>query len=146
MFESASPLVKEPLPVVYNAKVPIETFDFIVIDECHRSIYNVWRQVLEYFDSFLVGLTATPTPQTIGFFQGNVVQDYSHEKAVADGVNVGYDVYRIATQITQGGAKLTITATEIKAEASTVAQKALGNQTQLSASGFDVNNGAFTVI
>ena len=47
---------------------------------------------------------------------------------------------------TQGGAKLTITGTEIKAEASTVAQKALGNQTQLSASGFDVNNGAFTVI
>ena len=64
------------------------------------------RRALEYFDSFLIGLTATPTPQTIGFFKGNVVQDYSHEKAVADGVNVGYDVYRIATQITQGGAKL----------------------------------------
>jgi type I restriction enzyme R subunit len=106
MFESASPLFKEPLPVVYNAKVPIETFDFIVIDECHRSIYNVWRQVLEYFDAFLIGLTATPTPQTIGFFGGNVVQDYSHEKAVADGVNVGYDVYRIATQLTANGATL----------------------------------------
>jgi len=79
-----------------------------VIDECHRSIYNVWRQVLEYFDAFLIGLTATPTPQTIGFFRGNVVQDYSHEKAVADNVNVGYDVYRIATQITQGGAKLQV--------------------------------------
>jgi len=106
MYESASPLVKEPLPVVYNPKIPIEQFDFIVIDECHRSIYNVWRQVLEYFDASLIGLTATPTPQTIGFFKGNVVQDYSHEKAVADGVNVGYDVYRIETQITQGGAKL----------------------------------------
>ena len=106
MFESASPLIKEPLPVVYNPKIPIETFDFIVIDECHRSIYNVWRQVLEYFDAFLIGLTATPTPQTIGFFGGNVVQDYSHEKAVADGVNVGYDVYRIATRISQGGATL----------------------------------------
>jgi type I restriction enzyme R subunit len=106
MFEAASPLIKEPLPVVYNPKIPIETFDFIVIDECHRSIYNVWRQVLEYFDSFLIGLTATPTPQTIGFFNGNVVQDYSHEKAVADNVNVGYDVYRIATQLTTQGATL----------------------------------------
>ena len=107
MFESASSLVKEPVPVAYSAKVPIETFDFIVIDECHRSIYNLWRQVLDYFDAFLIGLTATPTPQTVGFFKGNVVQDYSHEKAVADGVNVGYDVYRIETQVTEGGATLT---------------------------------------
>jgi type I restriction enzyme, R subunit len=107
LFESASPLIREPLPVVYNPKIPIETFDFIVIDECHRSIYNVWRQVLEYFDNFLIGLTATPTPQTIGFFEGNVVQDYSHEKAVADNVNVGYDVYRIRTELTaQGGTLL----------------------------------------
>ncbi|MEI7680467.1 MAG: DEAD/DEAH box helicase family protein, partial [Betaproteobacteria bacterium] len=106
LFESGNALIKEPLPVVYNEKIPLESFDFIVIDECHRSIYNVWRQVLEYFDAFLIGLTATPTPQTIGFFKGNVVQDYSHEKAVADGVNVGYDVYRIRTQITAGGATL----------------------------------------
>ncbi|HUW82028.1 MAG TPA: DEAD/DEAH box helicase family protein [Phycisphaerae bacterium] len=106
MFESASPLVHEPLPVVYNTKIPPETFDFIVVDECHRSIYNLWRQVLEYFDAFLIGLTATPTTQTIGFFNGNLVQDYSHEKAVADGVNVGYQVYRIQTKITEGGATL----------------------------------------
>ncbi|HBV95891.1 MAG: restriction endonuclease subunit R [Peptococcaceae bacterium BICA1-7] len=106
MFESESPLVSEPLPVVYNTKIPIEAFDFIVIDECHRSIYNIWRQVLEYFDAFLIGLTATPTAQTIGFFNGNVVQTYSHEKAVADGVNVGYEVYRIQTEITGKGAML----------------------------------------
>jgi type I restriction enzyme R subunit len=106
MFESSSPLYSEPLPVVYNPAVPIETFDFIVIDECHRSIYNVWRQVLEYFDAFLIGLTATPTPQTLGFFRQNQVQDYGHEKAVADGVNVGYDVYRIKTKVSGGGAKL----------------------------------------
>jgi type I restriction enzyme R subunit len=105
-FESASPLIREPMPVVYNPQIPTEAFDFIVIDECHRSIYNLWRQVLEYFDAFLIGLTATPTPQTIGFFHDNIVQDYSHEKAVADGVNVGYDVYRIATQITRNGATL----------------------------------------
>jgi type I restriction enzyme R subunit len=106
MFESGRALTKEPLPVVYNKALPIETFDFIVIDECHRSIYNVWRQVLEYFDATLIGLTATPTPQTIGFFHNNVVQDYSHERAVADGVNVGYDVYRIRTKVTGGGATL----------------------------------------
>ena len=94
------------MPVVYNANIPIEAFDFIVIGECHRSIYNVWRQVLEYFDAFLIGLTATPIPQTVGFFHGNIVQDYSHEKAVADGANVDYDVYRIAKQITEDGATL----------------------------------------
>ena len=106
MFEVENPLAAQPLPVVYNPRIPIETFDFIVIDECHRSIYNVWRQVLEYFDAFLIGLTATPTNQTLGFFHGNLVQDYSHEKAVADGVNVGYDVFRIETRITRDGATL----------------------------------------
>jgi type I restriction enzyme R subunit len=106
LFETESSLIKEPLPVVYNPKIPIETFDVIVVDECHRSIYNIWRQVLEYFDACLIGLTATPTTQTIGFFNGNLVQDYTHEQAVADGVNVGYDVYRIETKITRDGAKL----------------------------------------
>ncbi len=106
MFEIEAPLVKEPIPVVYNPAVPIETFDFIVVDECHRSIYNVWRQVLEYFDAFIIGLTATPTAQTIGFFHNNLVMDYPHEKAVADGINVGYDVYRIETQISRDGATL----------------------------------------
>jgi type I restriction enzyme R subunit len=73
MFETAASLLKEPVPVQYNPKVPIEAFDFIIADECHRSIYNLWRQVLEYFDAFLVGLTATPTKQTIGFFNNNLV-------------------------------------------------------------------------
>lgn len=106
LFEAEPSLVKEALPVVYNPAIPPETFDFIIVDECHRSIYNLWRQVLDYFDAFIVGLTATPTTQTIGFFNGNLVQEYTHEKAVADGVNVGYDVYRIETQITKDGAKL----------------------------------------
>jgi type I restriction enzyme R subunit len=96
-------LGKEPLPVVYNEKVPPEFFDFIFIDECHRSIYNLWQQVIDYFDSSLIGLTATPDNRTYGFFKKNVVSDYSHEKAVADGVNVGNEVYVIETQITQGG-------------------------------------------
>ncbi|RKY35916.1 MAG: restriction endonuclease subunit R, partial [Candidatus Omnitrophota bacterium] len=95
---------KKPMPVVYNEKVPVEFFDFIVVDECHRSIYNLWRQVLEYFDSFLIGLTATPDKRTFGFFNENIVSEYSHERAVADGVNVGYDVYTIETEITSQGA------------------------------------------
>jgi type I restriction enzyme R subunit len=107
-FEVSSALVgrgvpAEPLPVSYNPAIPIETFDFIVTDECHRSIYNLWRQVLEYFDSFLIGLTATPSKQTIGFFNQNLVMEYGHERAVADGVNVGYEVYRIQTQVSQQG-------------------------------------------
>lgn len=86
--------------------IPIETFDFIVTDECHRSIYHLWRQVLEYFDAFIIGLTATPSKQTLGFFDQNLVMEYSHERAVADSVNVGYDVYRIQTEITEKGSKV----------------------------------------
>jgi type I restriction enzyme, R subunit len=82
---------------------PIEEFDVIITDECHRSIYHLWRQVLEYFDMFIIGLTATPSKQTLGFFNQNLVMEYGHDRAVADGVNVGYDVYRINTRITQGG-------------------------------------------
>lgn len=92
--------------VAYNPAVPIEAFDFIVTDECHRSIYNLWRQVLEYFDAFLIGLTATPSAQTIAYFHQNRVAEYSHERAVADGVNVGYDVYRIKTRVGEQGGKV----------------------------------------
>jgi len=100
-FDTAADLIREPMPVVYNSKIPIETFDVIFTDECHRSIYNLWRQVLEYFDAYLIGLTATPSNQTIGFFNQNLVMEYNHEQAVADGVNVDFDVYRIRTQITE---------------------------------------------
>ncbi|MBN2425790.1 MAG: DEAD/DEAH box helicase family protein [Calditrichaceae bacterium] len=92
--------------VVYNSKYPCEFFDFIIIDECHRSIYNLWRQVLEYFDAFMIGLTATPDNRTYGFFNENVVSEYTHEEAVVDGVNVGYDIYTIETEITKNGAHL----------------------------------------
>ncbi len=94
---------KQPLPVVYNPVVPIETFDFVFTDECHRSIYNLWRQVLEYFDAYLIGLTATPSKQTLGFFHKNLVMEYGHAQAVADGVNVDFDVYKIDTKITKEG-------------------------------------------
>ncbi len=101
-----SDLFKEPPPVEYNPAVPPETFDVIITDECHRSIYNLWRQVLEYFDAFIIGLTATPNKQTFGFFHQNLVMEYPHEQAVADGVNVNYDVYRIRTKITHEGSKI----------------------------------------
>jgi len=95
-----------PREVRYNHKVPIGKFDFIITDECHRSIYNLWRQVLEYFDAFIVGLTATPSMQTLGFFNQNLVTEYPHERAVADGVNVDYDIYRIRTKITEKGSRV----------------------------------------
>jgi type I restriction enzyme, R subunit len=96
----------KPVTVGYNPSVPPEFFDLVITDECHRSIYNVWRGALEYFDAFLVGLTATPSKQTFGFFNGNLVTEYTYEKSVADGVNVGFDVYRIRTQVTQEGVSL----------------------------------------
>lgn len=97
---------KEALPVVYSEKLPIEFFDYIVIDECHRSIYNLWKQVLDYFDAFQVGLTATPDNRTFGYFNQNIVSDYGYEKAVVDGVLVPYNVYSIETQITKDGAAI----------------------------------------
>jgi type I restriction enzyme, R subunit len=99
-------LFKQPEPIEYNPAIPIETFDIIVTDEAHRSIYNLWAQVLEYFDAYLIGLTATPGKQTFGFFHQNLVMEYNHEMAVADGVNVNYDVYRIKTAITEAGSKV----------------------------------------
>lgn len=94
---------KQAVPVDYTPKVPIEQFDFIVIDECHRSIYNLWKQVLDYFDVFLIGLTATPDKRTFGFFNENVVSQYTYEESVTDGVNVPYDVYTVETEISQKG-------------------------------------------
>jgi type I restriction enzyme R subunit len=96
----------EPLPLTYNPDIPIETFDFIVTDECHRSIYGLWRQVLEYFDAFIIGLTATPSKHTLGFFNQNLVAEYPYERSVADGVNVGYEIYRIRTRVTEEGGKV----------------------------------------
>jgi len=102
MFEMLRGMLA-PAEISYNPAIPIEMFDFIITDECHRSIYHLWRQVFEYFDAFIIGLTATPSKQTLGFFNQNLVMEYSHERAVADGVGVGYDVYRIITDITQRG-------------------------------------------
>src|SRR5579859_639979 len=92
--------------VRYNPALPIEYFDVIVTDECHRSIYNLWRGALEYFDAFIIGLTATPNKQTFGFFNQNLVMEYSRQRAVADAVNVDGQVYRIRTAISEGGGQV----------------------------------------
>ena len=92
-----------PQKVIYNQNIPIDTFDLIIVDECHRSIYGKWRHILEYFDAFIIGLTATPYNQTLNFFNHNLVYEYRHEQAVEDDVNVGYYVYRIRTEITESG-------------------------------------------
>lgn len=105
-YENFNNFNKEPLPVVYNNKIPIEFFDVIVIDECHRSIYNLWKQVLDYFDAFQIGLTATPDNRTFGYFNQNIVSDYGYEKAVIDGVLVPYNVWTIETEITKQGATI----------------------------------------
>lgn len=98
--------MKPPKEVAYNEKYPPEFFDCIIVDECHRSIYNVWKQVLEYFDAFLIGLTATPDKRTFAFFNQNVVSEYTREQAIVDGVNVGEDIFLIETQVTRNGAHL----------------------------------------
>jgi len=105
-FDSARPWQGEPPNVVYKRRIPPEFFDFIIVDECHRSIYELWSQVLLYFDSFLIGLTATPAGKTIGFFNQNLVMQYGHDEAVTDGVNVDFDVYRIRTRVTEQGATI----------------------------------------
>lgn len=94
---------QSPKEVVYNAKYPPEFFDVIIVDECHRSIYNVWKQVLEYFDAFQIGLTATPDKRTLAYFDQNIVSEYSREQAIIDGVNVGEDIFLIETQVSRQG-------------------------------------------
>jgi type I restriction enzyme R subunit len=105
-FDSAKPWQGDPPEVVYHAAIPPEFFDFAIVDECHRSIYELWSQVLLYFDAFLIGLTATPAGKTVGFFNQNLVMQYGHDEAVTDGVNVDFDVYRIRTRVTEGGATI----------------------------------------
>lgn len=95
-----------PVTVSYSGEIPPETFDLIVVDEAHRSIYGVWRGVLEYFDAHVVGLTATPGKQTFAFFRQNLVSDYTYPESVADGVNVDFDVYQIRTKISDAGSRI----------------------------------------
>ena len=95
-----------PVIVAYHAEIAPETFDLIVVDEAHRSIYGQWRGVLAYFDAHVVGLTATPGKQTFGFFKQNLVSEYTYPQSVADNVNVDFGIYRIKTQISDQGSTI----------------------------------------
>ncbi len=100
------PLNAAPKEIAYSAALPPETFDIVIVDECHRSIYGTWRQLLDYFDAQIIGLTATPTVQTMAFFGENLVAQYPYEKSVADGVNVPFEIFRIRTQIGEYGGRV----------------------------------------
>ena len=101
--KSWTPPAKE---IAYSATLPPETFDIVIVDECHRSIYGTWRQLLDYFDAHIIGLTATPTLQTMAYFGENLVAEYPYEKSVIDGVNVPFEIFRIRTQIGEHGARV----------------------------------------
>ena len=96
----------KPKEVLYNPQLPPEFFDFVIVDECHRSIYGDWQQVLEYFDAFTIGLTATPSVYTLGYFNKNVVSEYPLERSIIDKVNVDCEIFRIKTKIGEYGSKV----------------------------------------
>ncbi|QHC31173.1 DEAD/DEAH box helicase family protein [Streptomyces sp. HF10] len=111
--ERADRLAGSVASVGYCPDLPPDFFDVIVVDECHRSIYGRWRPVLEYFDAHVIGLTATPIHQTFAFFDNNLVSQYTYEQAVADSVNVDYDIYKIGTRITEQGSVIPALSTEV---------------------------------
>lgn len=79
-------------------------FQLIIVDECHRSIYGKWKAVLDYFkDAVVLGLTATPTPEAYAFFDDNIIEKYTYDESVVDGVNVPARVFRISTNVTVHG-------------------------------------------
>ena len=129
----------EPTPIEYNPETPIDTFDVIIVDECHRSIYNLWKQVLDYFDAFLIGLTATPSKGTIGFFDNNLVMEYSHEEAVANQINVDFEVYQIMTKITKEGSIIPKGETIVKRDLRTRRKKWATLEDQIEYSGKDLD-------
>lgn len=90
-----------------NLQLPPDYFQFIVIDECHRSIYGKWKSVLDYFkNAKILGLTATPTPEAYAFFDNNVIKNYTYEESIVNGVNVPSRVYRIKTNISIHGGSI----------------------------------------
>lgn len=95
---------KEIVELGETLKLPPDYFQLIIVDECHRSIYGKWRQVLDYFsDATVLGLTATPTPEAYAFFNNNIIEQYTYDDSVVDGVNVPPRIYRIITDVTAHG-------------------------------------------
>ena len=104
--------------------LPSDYFQLIIVDECHRSIYGKWRAVLDYFSgAHVLGLTATPTPEAYAFFNNNIIEEYTYDDSVVDGVNVPSRVYRIKTEVTEHGGAIkagtTVTETARKTGAET---------------------------
>ena len=98
---------KEIITLGNDLKLPPDYFQFIIVDECHRSIYGRWRAVLDYFSKArILGLTATPTEEAYAFFDGNVIENYSYEDSVVDGVNVPKRIYRITTKTSLHGGEI----------------------------------------
>ncbi len=97
---------KEIVKLGDNLKLPPDYFQFVIVDECHRSIYGRWQSVLNYFKAAKVlGLTATPTEEALAYFDKNIIENYSYDDSVVDGVNVPKRIYRIATNTSiHGGA------------------------------------------
>ena len=96
--------LKEVVQLGDDLKLPSDFFQFIIVDECHRSIYGKWKAVLDYFkDATVLGLTATPTPEAFAYFNNNIIEQYTYDDSVVDGVNVPARVYRIITEATVHG-------------------------------------------
>ena len=96
--------LKEVIQLGNDLKLPPDFFQFIIVDECHRSIYGKWKAVLDYFkNATVLGLTATPTPEAYAYFDKNVIEEYTYDDSVVDGVNVPARVYRIMTEATVHG-------------------------------------------
>lgn len=96
--------MKEIIQLGDDLKLPSNFFQFIIVDECHRSIYGKWKAVLDYFkDATVLGLTATPTPEAFAYFNNNIIEQYTYDDSVVDGVNVPARVYRIMTEATVHG-------------------------------------------
>ena len=98
---------KEIITLGDDLRLPPDYFQLIIVDECHRSIYGKWKAVLDYFaGATVLGLTATPTPEAYAYFNNNIIEEYTYEESVVDGVNVPSRVYRIETQITEHGGSI----------------------------------------
>lgn len=87
-------------------------FDLIISDECHRSIYNKWKDVFTYFDAIEIGLTATPAElierDSFRFFdcyKGVPTALYTYEEAIDEGWLVPYKVYKTKTHFQIAGVK-----------------------------------------
>ena len=95
-----------PEAVAYNPAMPPETFDIVIVDECHRSIYGMWRQVLEYFDAPSSASPRRPTVQTLGFFGKNLVTEYPYERRSPTASMSTFEVFRIRTEIGEQAARV----------------------------------------